>query len=197
MSVPLNILIVEDDERDAALLLRELRRGGYEPVVERVETREDMRGALERQPWDLILSDYSMPRFSAPEALSIVKEGGHELPFIIVSGTIGEEVAVEAMRAGAHDFMPKGALARLLPAIEREMREATARQQRKKMQEQLLMSERMASVGILAASVAHEINNPLAVVAANLEIIAQNLAEMADGTAALTASSGGTPVVVD
>src|SRR5256886_1559980 len=114
MPNPLNVLIVEDDERDAALLLRELRRGGYEPVFERVQTREDLRTALEGRAWDIVLSDYSMPRFSAPEALSIVRENGHELPFIIVSGTVGEEVAVEAMRAGAHDFMPKGTLARLL-----------------------------------------------------------------------------------
>jgi signal transduction histidine kinase len=185
MSKPLNVLMVEDDERDAALLLRELRRGGYEPVFHRVETREDLRAALDQRPWDIVLSDYSMPRFGAPEALSIVRENGHELPFIIISGTIGEEAAVESMRAGAHDFMPKGALTRLLPAIEREMREVGVRVQRKKMQEQLLMSERMASVGILAASVAHEINNPLAVLAANLEIIGQNLV----GIAAVGAAS--------
>jgi signal transduction histidine kinase len=184
----LNVLMVEDNERDAALLLRELRRGGYEPVSERVETREDLRAALERRSWDIVLSDYSMPRFGAPEALSIVRENGHELPFIIISGTIGEEAAVESMRAGAHDFMPKGALARLLPAIEREMREVAVRLQRKKMQEQLLMSERMASVGILAASVAHEINNPLAVLAANLEIIAQSLVGIA--AAGATAAQG-------
>jgi DNA-binding NtrC family response regulator len=161
MSKPLNILIVEDDKRDAALLIREIRRG-YEPTARRVRTREDLRIALDKQQWDLVLSDCSMPRFSAPEALSIVRETGDELPFIIVSGTVGEEVAVDAMRAGAHDFMPKGALARLLPAIKREMRDAAVRSQRKEMQEQLLMSERMASVGILAASLAHEINNPLA-----------------------------------
>jgi signal transduction histidine kinase len=195
MPKPLNVLMVEDDERDAALLLRELRRGGYDPVSQRVETREDLRAALEKRAWDIVLSDYSMPRFGAPEALSIVRENGHELPFIIISGTIGEEAAVEAMRAGAHDFMPKGALARLLPAIEREMREVAVRVQRKKMQEQLMMSERMASVGILAASVAHEINNPLAVLAANLEIIAQSLVGIAAAGAssaadALQASAG-------
>jgi signal transduction histidine kinase len=191
MPKKLQVLIVEDDERDAALLIRELRRGGYEPIVQRVDTREDLRTALEKNSWDIVLSDYSMPRFSAPEALAVVRENGHELPFIIVSGTIGEEVAVEAMRAGAHDFMAKGTLARLLPAIEREMRDAGARVQRKKMQEQLLMSERMASVGILAASVAHEINNPLAVLAANLEIIAQNLVGIAAaGTTPAEAARG-------
>ena len=187
MPKPLRVLIVEDNERDAALLVRELRRGGYEPDSERVETPETMRAALERQSWDIVLSDYFMPRFSAPAALSVVKERGHELPFIIVSGTVGEETAVEAMRAGAHDFMTKGMLARLLPAIEREMRDAAERAQRKKMQEQLLIAERLASVGMLAASVAHEINNPLAVISGNLEFTAQSLAELAAAAGATEA----------
>jgi signal transduction histidine kinase len=197
MPKQLKVLLVEDNERDAALLLHELHRGGYEPVSERVETREDLRAALERQSWDIVLSDYSMPSLGAPEALAIVKENGRELPFIIISGTVDEEAAVDAMRAGAHDFMSKGALARLLPSIEREMRDAAFRVQRKKMQEQLLMSERMASVGILAASVAHEINNPLAVLAANLEVIAQNLVGIATESAIGATSADGTPEAGD
>jgi signal transduction histidine kinase len=139
-----------------------------------------MQAALEGRPWDLVLSDYSMPRFSAPAALALVKGRGLDVPFIIVSGTVGEETAVAAMRAGAHDFMPKGAFARLLPAIERELREAAGRAEAKAMREQLLISERMASVGMLAASVAHEINNPLAVLAANVELAAQSLAQFAE-----------------
>src|SRR5579864_2118656 len=155
MPKPLKALIVEDNERDAAMLMRELNRGGYELDTERVDTPEGLNAALDRQPWDIVFSDYSMPRFSAPAALSLVRERGFDMPFIIVSGTVGEETAVEAMRAGANDFMPKGALARLLPAIDRELREARARGERKKMREQLLISERMASVGMLSASVAH------------------------------------------
>ena len=182
---PLRVLMVEDNERDAALLLRELRRGGYEPVAERVDNLDSLLAALERQTWDIVISDYSLPRFSGPAALTAVRERNTDIPFMIVSGTIGEDIAVDAMRAGAHDFMPKGALVRLLPAIERELREAAGRSERKKMRDQLMMSERMASVGILAASVAHEINNPLTVITANLELALQNLA-------ALTSPAGGT-----
>lgn len=184
MTKLLKALIVEDDERDATLLRRELNRGGYELSSERVETAEALNAALDREAWDIVLSDYSMPRFSAPAALELVRRRGFDLPFIIVSGTIGEETAVEAMRAGANDFMPKGAMARLLPAIDRELREAAARAERKKMREQLLISERMASVGMLSASVAHEINNPLAVVLANLEIVLQQLEAPVSGAPA-------------
>lgn len=184
MTKLLKALIVEDNERDAILLMRELNRGGYELNSERVETAEALNAALDREAWDIVLSDYSMPRFSAPAALALVRKRGFDLPFIIVSGTVGEETAVEAMRAGANDFMPKGALARLLPAIDRELREAAAHAERKKMREQLLISERMASVGMLSASVAHEINNPLAVVLANLEMVLQQLeAPASDGSA--------------
>src|SRR4051794_27361393 len=104
MSVPLRVLLVEDSEDDCALLLRALRRGGYEPEYTRVDTAEAMRTALTAAPWDVVISDHRMPQFSAPAALTLLQESGLELPFLIVSGTIGEEIAVEAMRAGAHDF---------------------------------------------------------------------------------------------
>jgi signal transduction histidine kinase len=195
MAQPLRVLIVEDDERDAALLLRELRRCDYDVSYERVETSEAMSAALEKQPWDIVLSDFTMPRFSAPAALSLVKARALDLPFIIISGTIGEETAVTSLRAGAHDFLVKGALARLVPAIERERREAGMRAERKKMREQLLISERMASVGILAAGVAHEINNPLAILMVNLELAREQLArpgpQEAGAGAAADASAGG------
>src|ERR1700760_1909849 len=119
MAQPLHVLVVEDNEKDAALLLRELKRGGYEVVHERVETAPTMAAALQSKRWDLIVSDFSMPQFSARGALVVLEESGLDLPFLIVSGTIGEEAAVEAMRSGAHDFMPKGKLSRLLPAIAR------------------------------------------------------------------------------
>jgi signal transduction histidine kinase len=189
MTTPLKVLIVEDDERDAAMLLRELRKGGYEPAVERVETPEAMRAALARQTWDIVLSDYSMPRFSAPAALAVARERGLDVPFIIISGTVGEETAVEAMRAGASDFMPKGSLARLLPAIEREVREVALRTERKNMQEQLMISERMASIGMLSASIAHDINNPLTVISANLEFVTQQLAALANEMTMIEASA--------
>ena len=116
MQRPLRVLIVEDNETDALLLLRELSRGGYEVTHQRVETRATMQAALEGSTWDLVLSDFSMPQFGAPEALLLLNERGLDLPFIIVSGAIGEETAVESMRAGARDFVVKNKLARLLPA---------------------------------------------------------------------------------
>jgi signal transduction histidine kinase len=178
VSKPLSALIVEDNEQDATLLVRELRRGGYDLSFDRVETPEAMRAALDNQTWDIVLSDYSMPRFSGPAALALVRERNLDLPFIIISGTVGEEIAVASLRAGAHDFMVKGSLARLLPAIGREMREADLRSEKKKIQEQLLISERMASVGLLAASVAHEINNPLAILVSNLEFASEQASEL-------------------
>jgi signal transduction histidine kinase len=189
MPKPLKALIVEDNERDAAMLMRELNRGGYELESERVDTPEALNAALDRVAWDIVFSDYSMPRFSAPAALALVRDRGFDVPFIIVSGTIGEETAVEAMRAGANDFMPKGAMARLLPAIDRELREARARTERKKMREQLMISERMASVGMLSASVAHEINNPLAVIVANLEFALQRFEAIGVEQSAVATSS--------
>jgi signal transduction histidine kinase len=189
---PLRALIVEDSEQDARLLVHELRRGGYDLTFERVDTPEAMNGALEGQSWDIVLSDCKMPRFSAQAALSIVKDRALDLPFIIVSGMIGEEAAVTSLRAGAHDFIVKGALARLLPAIDRELREAAMRADRKKMREQLLISERMASVGTLAAGVAHEINNPLAILVANLEFVSEQLTGIPAPHQGAVDASGGT-----
>src|SRR5690606_37062787 len=108
MSTYLRILLVEDSEDDAHLLLRELQRSGFEVEWERVETEPAMRAALAHSKWDLIVCDFSLPTFSAPRALELLQETGIDLPFIIVSGTIGEEVAVKALKAGAHDFIIKG-----------------------------------------------------------------------------------------
>jgi len=123
----LHLLVVEDSEDDAELILREVRRGGYAVEFERVETKSDMQQALGRGSWDIILSDYSMPQFSAMAALSALKESGLDIPFLVISGTIGEETAVTALKSGAHDFLLKGKLARLVPAIERELSDAESR----------------------------------------------------------------------
>ena len=141
MGTPLRVLIVEDSEDDTILVVRELQRGGYAPTFERVETPQAMNAALEQQTWDIVLADYAMPRFSMPAALAMVKEKGLDLPFIIVSGAIGEEAAVAAMRAGAHDYVMKDNLARLAPAVERELREAEVRRERKQAEEGLKQSE--------------------------------------------------------
>jgi two-component system, cell cycle sensor histidine kinase and response regulator CckA len=130
MNPLLNILIVEDSEDDLLLLLRELRRGGYTPDHIRVETAAEMQAALDRQHWDIVIADYTLPRFSAPQALELLQQKQPDIPFIIVSGTIGEETAVAAMRAGAHDYLLKDNLTRLVPAVERELRESQERQQR-------------------------------------------------------------------
>lgn len=137
----LNVLLVEDNENDALLALRELHRGGYEVNSDRVETASAMTKALEQHSWDIILSDYSMPSFSAPEALALVQRMRPDIPFIIVSGTVGEDVAVDAMRAGANDFFSKGKLVRLVPAVERALRDAQERTARQKTERQLGQSE--------------------------------------------------------
>ena len=129
---PLRVLVVEDSPDDAALLLHELRSGGYEAYFERVETPEAMENALAGGRWDVVISDHEMPRLSAPAALGVLGESGLDLPFIIVSGHIGEDVAVEVMRAGAQDCITKGNLVRLCPAIERELREAPGTQERRR-----------------------------------------------------------------
>ncbi|MDP9382380.1 MAG: ATP-binding protein [Chloroflexota bacterium] len=139
--LPLRVLIVEDSEPDTLLLVRELQRGGYAPSYRRVDTPEAASAALDGQEWDLILADHSMPHFSAPAALELVRDKGLDVPFIIVSGKIGEEDAVAAMRAGAHDYIMKDNLARLVAAISRELREAEVRRERRWAQEELSRSE--------------------------------------------------------
>ena len=137
MGKPLRVLILEDSEDDALLLLRELKQSGYDVDFERVDKAPEMQSALDQKTWDLILSDFSMPEFNAPKALELLKASGLDLPFIIISGTIGEETAVAALKAGASDFLVKGKFSRLAPAIERELREAESRRERRRAEEQL------------------------------------------------------------
>ena len=142
MGVPLRVLLVEDSENDALLLLRELRRGGYEPVSRRVETTTGMEAALQEEAWDLVISDHSMPSFNSLAALELVREKGlMDLPFIIVSGRIGEDAAVSAMKAGAQDYIMKDNLARLNSAIERELGDAEVRRRRREAEAALRDSE--------------------------------------------------------
>ena len=133
----LRLLAIEDSEEDVILLMRELRAGGYESDWERVETAEAMKSAIAQKQWDIIISDYIMPQFSGLDALDLVKQSGIDIPFIIVSGKIGEDIAVEAMKAGAHDYIVKGNLARLVPAVERELREAETRKARRLAEDEL------------------------------------------------------------
>jgi PAS domain S-box-containing protein len=141
MKPMLRVLIVEDSEFDAQMITSLVRKSGYDVVAERVETADALARALREKQWDIILSDYNLPTFSAPEALKIVQDSGIDLPFIIISGGIGEATAVAAMKAGAHDYLMKGNLSRLAPAIERELREAANRRERREAREKLLESE--------------------------------------------------------
>jgi len=151
MARPLAVLIVEDSESDAQLVVRLLQKAGYEVAHRRVETPEEMRAALDLRVWDLVIADHRLPRFDAPAALRLLQETDLDIPFIVVSGSIGEEIAVAMMKAGAHDYLIKDNLSRLVPAIEREMGQAEMRRDRKRGEVALLQAQerlrRAASAG--------------------------------------------------
>lgn len=126
----LHVLVIEDSENDATLLLEELKEMGYDTMSERVQSATELTAALGRHTWDVILSDYVMPGFSGPDALRIVREKNPDIPFIVISGIYGEDAAVQMMKAGASDYLVKNSLARLVPAIEREIEAAQSRRAR-------------------------------------------------------------------
>ena len=137
---PIRVLIIEDVENDALLVMNQLRRDGYEPSFRRVEREDQLESALKTQPWDIVIADYSLPDYSAPAALKLIRGMTLDIPVIVVSGAIGEETAVAAMRAGANDYVMKDNLARLGPAVERELREAEVRRQKRQAEETLRKS---------------------------------------------------------
>jgi signal transduction histidine kinase len=169
MGTPLRLLLLEDSPDDELLVLGALRADGYEPDHLRVCTAEDLHKALLDRSWQLVISDYNMPGFTARDALAITRAAAVDVPFIIVSGTIGEESAVAAMRAGAHDFVMKDALARLAPSIERELREVQRRNdtraakvvaQRARLEQARAELKNQAKTMFLA-NMSHELRTPL------------------------------------
>ena len=137
----IRLLMIEDSDDDGALVVRELQRAGYQMSYERLDTPSALVTALENREWDLVIADFNMPGFTGTEALKIVRDRRRDLPFVFVSGTIGEQMAVAAMKAGANDYVMKGNLARLVPAVERELHEAIVRRERRRVTEELRLSE--------------------------------------------------------
>jgi len=140
MKNKIRVLIIEDNKDDSELEIDEIRRGGFDIVYEQIETRAALREALRNKSWDFIISDYALPQFSGLDALEELKEIGLDIPFVLISGTIGEDTAVAAMKAGAHDYIMKNNLSRLVPAFDRELKEAELRHQKRQADEALKSS---------------------------------------------------------
>ncbi len=201
-SESLSILIIEDSREDTSLLVRLLKKNNYDPDYTQVWQETTLRNALAEKTWDLIISDFFMPGFSGMDALRIVKELQDDVPFIVLSGVVGEDKAVEMMLAGANDYVMKDNMSRLIPAIKRELIEAQSRRDKKKaeqelekyrnhledlvhertrelqtVQSELLRKERMALLGQIVATVSHEIANPLGVIRNSTFLINRKLKE--------------------
>jgi formate hydrogenlyase transcriptional activator len=162
MSDSLRVLVVEDSEDDTALLLRELKRGGYEVTYQRVDSPSSMGAAITAEHWDVVICDYSMPHFSGMEALRLERSKNTEVPFIFLSGTIGEEAAIMALKEGANDCLLKSDLKRLIPTVRRELRDAAERRARKRLEQEVQELQKIAAIAKLTGGIANDLNNALA-----------------------------------